>query len=135
MALVLRLPYFSLPKPPPFPFLLRITDDAIRTSPAHRTPADPYLTRSLQVVAPSSASPGTNLHLIHILFLTSQALQALPLTLGHQKARQHTQKHEKRKYLHNAVDPGRRIVMRSATLDHGREEDLCKHGTELPHAG
>lgn len=71
------------------------------------------------------------LQLIHIILLARQILQPLPLTLRNHPRRQHTQEHEESEDLHDAVDPGRRVVVRRATLDHRREEDLGDHSTEF----
>lgn len=125
---------FTMPHPPP-PLLLHIPlhipHNPLRT-PRTRTPTRPRRRRRTRR-APSTP-PLARLQLIHILLLARQRLQPRLLTLGDQQTRQHTQEHEERENLHHAVDPGRGVIVARAPLDHGREEDLCKHGAQLAHS-
>lgn len=109
-------------------------------TPCTRTPARPlapplliYISSHASTSTPS-IPPRTRLQLIHILLLARQRLEPRLLTLRHQQARQHPEKHEQREDLHDAVNPGCRIIMRRALLDHRREEYLRKHRAEFAHA-
>lgn len=120
-SLLTILPRFFPPPPSPpsctliYPSYTRSTSSRIsRTFPRTSITASVKLTCKVQFIN---------------IFVAGKLLQSCTLALRHEHTGQTTEEHEECEDLHDTVDPGSGIVMRSTALDHGGEEDLGDDGS------
>jgi hypothetical protein len=134
--------HLRLPEPPPLPLLhVCLSHNPHCTTPRPPTPTPTRPLHSRNAIGFSSPTryappipPPTRRQVVYIFFLARQRLEARLLALWHEQARQHAQEHEQREDLHHAVNPGRRVIVRRAALNHRRKENLRKHRAQLAHA-